>query len=255
MRGVQPGEPVDDTQLAVGGDTSCCGLCTAPICGRESVGAFGLDGVICPACAGNIVRYTPRCGYIGLPGATTLALYQYHSHREAAGGVLFMEPSTLMAGTPEEVTTYYRDLPTRVQELIWWFAGDRWPPDFALLDELAVDPGAVQAVLDPDEIVKDRSDSSGAPNPVSAAVKRLPRPFLAEGATIAIPADDTSPAAVYDVLPASLIDSSSEWTASESVAVATAVDEGTDSDDEDTAATGGNAEQVGLGSFDPSELE
>lgn len=251
--GVQPGEPVDGMQLAVGGDTSRCGLCTAPICSRESVGAFGLDGVICPACAGNIVRYTPRCGYIGLPGATTLALYQYHSHREAAGGVLFMEPSTLMAGTPGEVATYYRDLPTRVQELIWWFAGDRWPPDFALLDKLVVDPGAVQAVLDPNEIVRNRSDSLGAPNPVSAAVKRLPRPFLAEGGTIAIPADDTSPAAVYDVLPASLIDSSSEWTASESVAVATAVDEGTDSDDEDTAATGGNAEQVGLGSFRGSD--
>ena len=253
--GVQPSEPVDGIQLAVDGDTSRCGLCAAPICGRESVGAFGLDGVICPHCAGNIVRYTPRCGYIGLPGGTTLALYQYHSHRDAAGGVLFAEPSTLLAGTHKEVIAYYQDLPARVQELIWWFAGDRWPPGFTMLDELAVNPMALQLVLDPNEIVEDQSDSPGDSSPVRTAVKRLPRPFLAEGTTIAIPDDDTSPAAVYDVLPARLIDSPPGAMASESVAVATAVDEGTDSDDEDTAATGGNTEQVGLGSFDPSELE
>lgn len=253
--GVQPGEPVDGIQLAVGGDTSRCGLCAAPICGRESIGAFGLDGVICPYCAGNIVRYTPRCGYIGLPGGTTLALYQYHSHREAAGGVLFAEPSTLLAGTYEEVVAYYHDLPDRVRELIWWFAGDRWPPGFALLDELAVDPMALQSVLDPNEIAEDRSDSPGDSRPVRAAVKRLPRPFLAEGTIIAIPADDTSPAAVYDVLPARLVDNSPEAAASESVPAATTVDEGADNNDEDTAATGSNAEQVGLGSFDPSELD
>jgi len=168
---------------------------------------------------------------------------------------LFAEPSTLLAGTYEEVVAYYHDLPDRVRELIWWFAGDRWPPGFALLDELAVDPMALQSVLDPNEIAEDRSDSPGDSRPVRAAVKRLPRPFLAEGTIIAIPADDTSPAAVYDVLPARLVDNSPEAAASESVPAATTVDEGADNNDEDTAATGSNAEQVGLGSFDPSELD
>ena len=59
-----------DVALAVGGNTDRCRLCGNPVDGIDAAGAVGLDGVLCPGCAENIVHYTPRCGYGGWCGGS-----------------------------------------------------------------------------------------------------------------------------------------------------------------------------------------
>jgi hypothetical protein len=125
---------MSDVALAVGGATDRCRLCGDPVGGIDAAGAVGLDGVVCPGCAENIVHYTPRCGYVGRPGGGVFALYRYHGHPSGAGGVVFLEPSDAAVASPRELTAYYRDLPRRVRRVVWWFAADAVPlPCVALL--------------------------------------------------------------------------------------------------------------------------
>jgi len=259
MSGEQGAAEMDGIELAVGGVTDRCGLCTVLIPGREAVGAFGLDGVICPACAENIARYTPRRAYIGLSGGATLVLYQYHSVHEASPGVIFIESSTLGAATPAEVIAYYHDLPRRVRELVWWFGGDQWPGSYGLLDDLTVEGLNLQRALEPELTV-----GEPAPRTVRAAVQRLPRPFLAAGGTIAVPTNDRPLSAVRAALPAAVTDDAKMSTTETQLASFEDGDEdGDDEGDEDAPdGDGGDktsdedtAEQVGLSNFGASEGE
>ena len=239
------GDKTDNIELAVGGITDCCGLCATALPEREAVGAFALNGVLCPDCAANIARYTPRCGYVGLSGDCRLGLYQYHTPCENASGVLFAEPSTVVAGTPEEVLTYYRNLPRHAQELIWYFGGNQWPDSYGLLDNLAIEAGQLQRALDPD--CPDREDT---PEAVTAAVSRLPRPFLAVGKDIAVPTNNRSVEAIREALPTGVRPAQPD-TPHKSTTLTTFDSDGGDTEAE-APSSSHSSEQASLGAFNSS---
>jgi len=172
---------MSDVALAVGGATDRCRLCGCPVEGIDAAGAVGLDGVVCPGCAENIVHYTARCGYVGRPGGGMFALYRYHGHPSGAGGVVFLEPGDAAVASPRELAAYYRDLPRRVRRVVWWFAADAWPAGWRV-EDLPGDATDVHAAVDPGVV-------ADAGNEAASVLDRVPRPFVVRGTSVAVPAE------------------------------------------------------------------
>jgi hypothetical protein len=177
-----------DIDLAVGGRTDTCAFCGIALDTSASVGAVGLDALICPDCAGNLHVLTPAWGGFALTGNTTLTLHHYWGHPRQQDGTqrqcTFLEPSNAHLDTPSQLYAYYHGLTTDTKQLVWAFTTEWHPDDYTTTPKIVVDRRDLISAFEP------YSDTD-ADNPARSLVKRVPRPFLATPDRVVYPATAT----------------------------------------------------------------